>query len=305
MHVRTPSWTDVRNPTRVVPGHEGDSGFQQLSDNALARPWSFGEPVAAMVSAYQSYTGDEKRRKAEHAAAEAQRAAGITAQNQQLYNSILDDPELVKEWQRRVAGGLPGLTPDEITTLRAQHAQTKLQGSLAGQVNTFFDDPNRVVQQQQATNAMRTNALGDLAQQYTGAATAESQDAGRKGTQGGSYDIENRGTLDRAVQATAAGVEGQAQDQNRALRLRDQQLRTQMLANIYSQNPGTTQGANAHLQALLAQTGGAADLGSEASTSLDISHFGNVLQSQAYGQTAKNLANTANAYAYNSSGGGW
>lgn len=122
-----------------------------------------------------------------------------------------------------------------------RHANEYMLGrQRAGQarkVDAMFSDPRRISDQNQKIESQKRLGMGQLAEQYRIGQRDNAFNQARRGTQGGSMDVEKQGEIGRqrdiGASSLQAGLEGRAQQ----YRLGDAQQKNTLMGMIYGDDP--------------------------------------------------------------------
>lgn len=131
-------------------------------------------------------------------------------------------------------------TQDAMTQFQQRYQQYMLgrqQAGQARQVDAMFADPARAAQQTQRLDAEKRQGLGQLAEQYRIGQRNNAINQARRGTQGGSMDVEQQGDLNRQRDAGAAGLQSGLEARAQQYRLGDAQQKNTLMGMIYADDP--------------------------------------------------------------------
>jgi len=131
---------------------------------------------------------------------------------------------------------------DAMTKFQQRYQQYMIGRQRAGQsrqVDAMFSDPRRKNDQAQRLGAARTQGMNQIAESYRIGNRGNAFNQARRGTQGSSMDVEQRGELARGRDQSAQGLQAGLDERGRQYRLQDQQQASTLKGLIYSDDPNT------------------------------------------------------------------
>lgn len=151
-------------------------------------------------------------------------------------------PELQKALGAGGKMGDMGKTRDALTSFQDRYNRYILGRTRAGQareVDAMFADPQRLAGQQQRIAAEKQLGQRNIAESYRIGSRNNAFNQARRGTQGGSTDIEQQGDLTRGRDAAGLGLQSGLDARSRQYRLNDQKQRSALMGLIYADDPDT------------------------------------------------------------------
>jgi hypothetical protein len=135
-----------------------------------------------------------------------------------------------------------GAQQNAMTAFQQRYQQYMLGRQRAGQarqVDAMFSDPGRANDRAQRLRAERTQGMEGIAEQYRMGQRNNAFNQARRGTMGGSMDVEQQGDLGRGRDAGAMSLQTGLDAKAQQYQLGDQQQQNALKGLIYADDPNT------------------------------------------------------------------
>lgn len=152
---------------------------------------------------------------------------------------------------------------DAMTAFQQRYQQYMLGRQRASQVrdvDAAQSDPGLALGRTRDLNAERQRSFSDLAESYQTGARNNAFNQARRGTLGGSTDVEQRGDLSRARDTAAASIEGGLRQKAQQYQMGDAKQREALMGLIYADDPSTAAAYSRVLEGLGQQSQSLSDV---------------------------------------------
>jgi hypothetical protein len=170
----------------------------------------------------------------------------LRGQGEDVYRDLM--PELGAYGKKLTQGEI-----QKFLLRKDQYLRGRQQAGQSRQVDAMINDPGRLWARDQRMQKERTQSLSDLADRYTVGQRYNAFNQARRGTQGGSSDVEAQGGLRRARDRGALGIQSNMDSKAQQYRLGDQQQRSALMGMIYGDDPNMASAFSRTIEGIGAQ----------------------------------------------------